>query len=233
MITRVYLSFPSGNFTIPVNPKEIKITRKSDPDEYDMVGQGQRAVPQFPDISTAKFESFFPLYPETIYGAVGTWKPQEYCDVLWNAMKNAEIGELTVYGTNLLRVHWKVMIKSFDTQDKGGEPNDLYYTLEFERYLSYKPDKIVIKKSKIKKLTDEKKKDKVVKTKSRDSQSKKIRVGVDVVANGKYYYTSDGAKPFGTAKNLKTKVTRIVKGKSYPIHIGQYGWMKEADLQVK
>ena len=78
-----------------------------------------------------------------------------------------------------------------------------------------------------------KKKKVATKEKKRSVTKKKIRVGAKVVANGKYWYSSYGAKPFGTAKNLTTEVKRIVKGRKYPICIGHYGWVKESQLQVK
>ena len=63
-----------------------------------------------------------------------------------------------------------------------------------------------------------------------------IAVGVKVVANGPYYYDSNGSEPHGTARNKSTYIKRIVPGKAYPVLIGDksyLGWTKESSLQVK
>ena len=141
-------------------------------------------------------------------------------------MNEVNIGYLTINRPSGFNEHTRVIITAFNYQDVGGEALDITYTLELEEWKSYKAEKIVIKKSK-------KKKKVATKEKKRSVTKKKIRVGAKVVANGKYWYSSYGAKPFGTAKNLTTEVKRIVKGRKYPICIGHYGWVKESQLQVK
>ena len=59
-----------------------------------------------------------------------------------------------------------------------------------------------------------------------------MRVGAIVIANGTYCNDSYGSKPHGTANNIQTTVNRIVAGRAFPILIGSYGWITEAQLQV-
>jgi len=59
-----------------------------------------------------------------------------------------------------------------------------------------------------------------------------LRVGASVIVNGEYWYSSYGAAPHKTANNLSTTVTRIVSGNAYPVHVGNFGWVQESQLQI-
>lgn len=226
-LTKIWLEFNGNKFMLPVNPKKIDTKKKSKPDEHDIVGKGQIAVPQYPDLKTYKWESFFPGHADDPYTTEEALEIPDYIEILDTAMNDARIGYLTINRPSGQNEHKRVIITAFDYQDVGGEPLDITYTIELEEWKSYKAEKIVIKKKKKKKKTV------ATKEKKRPVTKKKVRVGAKVVVNGKYWYSSYGAKPFGTAKNLKTEVKRIVKGNKYPICIGHYGWVKESQLQVK
>jgi hypothetical protein len=226
-LTKIWLEFNGNKFMLPVNPKKIDTKKKSKPDEHDIVGKGQIAVPQYPDLKTYKWESFFPGDADDPYTAEEALEIPDYIEILDTAMNDARIGYLTINRPSGQNEHKRVIITAFDYQDVGGEPLDITYTIELEEWKSYKAEKIVIKKKKKKKKTV------ATKEKKRPITKKKVRVGAKVVANGKYWYSSYGAKPYGTAKNLQTEVKRIVKGNKYPICIGHYGWVKESQLQVK
>ena len=230
--TKIWLTFGGETFRLPVNPSEIEVKRAADADEFDIVGKGQIVIPQYPDLRVFKWKSFFPGDDDAPYAHNNNDSITSLCYILNTALSEAQIGKLVIrrpYGEN---VSTKVILRNFTTTDKGGEPIDLYYSIELEEYKTYKPDKVVVKT--IKKKTEEKKtKKKAVTKKQRPTETKKIRVGASVVVNGKYYYTSQGAKPFGTAKNLKTEIKRIVSGAKYPYLIGTYGWTDKSSIQVK
>lgn len=227
--TKIWLKFAGSKFLLPVNPKEIDISRQSPPDNFDIVGRGQIAVPQYRDLETIKFKSFFPGDDKTPYTTEGARGPKWYCELLENALDNATIGRLIIKRPSGLNRNYRVILRKFNTTDTGGEPLDIPYEIELVEYKSYKAKKVVIKNKKTKKGT----KKVAVEKKQRAVDTPKMRVGASVVANGTYCYTSLGDKPHGTATNLKTEVKRIVSGRDYPILIGSYGWMKESDLQVK
>lgn len=223
----IWLKFGGELIHLPVPPSELDIKHEADPKKYDIVGKGEVGVPQYPKLRTVKFKSFFPQN-DMPFMRYGGWKPGRYCDLLQTAMDNAEIGTFTIYRNGNNSESFKCQITDFKTTDKGGEPLDIYYSIELVEWRSYKPEKVVIKKSKKKK-----KKATASTKKERSDKGGKIHVGSKVTANGKYWYSSYGAKPFGTAKNLKTEVKRIVKGRKYPICIGHYGWVKEDQLQKR
>ena len=226
--TKIWIKFPKTKILLPVNPKEINITRSSSPDTFKIIGVGQIGIPQYPDLATIKFESFFPGTNES-YTIDNAKKPKEYCTLFENAMNNASVCRIIIKRPKGNKLNLRCVIRQFDTVDKGGEPLDLTYKLTLQEYRSYKPEKVVLKKKKKK----DTKKNVAVKVKQRAVDTPKLRVGAAVVANGPYYYTSYGNEPHGTANNLKTEVKRIVQGREYPILIGAYGWTKESNLQIK
>lgn len=229
--TKIWLTLSGVTLMFPVNPKELEVKRASDADEFDIVGKGQIAIPQYPDLKTYKFKSFFPGDRSAPYVMDTNMDIQECCDFINNAMDEASICKFVIYRPSGVMENTKAIIRNFTTTDNGGEPDDLYFSIEIQEYRTYKPDKVVVKKKKKKKAKD--KKTKAVKKKQRTTETKKIRVGASVVVNGKYWYTSQGAKPYGTAKNLKTEIKRIVNGAKYPYLIGTYGWTDKLTIQVK
>ena len=232
LTTKVWLKFYGIKFRIPVNPKEIEVKRTANPDEYDVVGKGQIAIPQYPDLRTFKFKSFLPADYDEPYAVKSGVGQRGICVLLNKAMSDAKLGKLVIHRPSGYNISTKVIVKNFTTTDQGGEPLDIYYSLELEEYIPYKAEKVVIKNKKDKK-TKKKTTKKAVTKKQRPTESTKIRVGVNVVVNGKYYYSSAGANPSGDAKNLKTTIKRIVNGAKYPYLIGTYGWTSKENIQVK
>ena len=232
--TKIWLKFAGVKFLIPVNPSEITIKRQAPPKEFYIVGSGQIAVQQYPNLQVVSFKSFFPGDNLDPYTTEEAKKPKWYCKKLESALKNATVGRIVIKRPSGFNRNYRCILKGFETKDKGGEANDIYYTLELEEYKSFKPDKLVIKKKKSSSGKDKKTEKKVaVKKKQRSVDTPKLRVGASCIANGTYCYTSTGAKPHKTANNLQTEVKRIVSGADYPILIGSYGWIKESDIQVK
>ena len=227
--TKIWLKFSGTKFMIPVNPKDLEVSRQAPPDNFDILGKGQIAVPQYRDLHIIKFKSFFPGDIDNPYTIDEAQGPKWYCKLLEKAMENATIGRFVIKRPSGFNKNIRVIIRKFNTTDTGGEPLDIPYEIELSEYRSYKAEKVVIKKKKTKKGT----KKVAVKKKQRAVETPRLRVGASVVANGTYCYTSYGDKPHGTANNLKTEVKRIVSGRAYPVLIGAYGWIKESDLQVK
>lgn len=229
--TKIWLKFFGIKFRIPVNPKDIEVKRSANPDEYDIVGKGQIAIPQYPNLRTFKFKSFFPGDYDVPYAVNSQLDLKGCCDLLNKAMSEAKVGKFVIHRPSGYNVSTKVIVRSFTTTDTGGEPLDLSYSLELEEYIPYKAEKVVIKNKKDKK-TKKKTKKKAVTKKQRPTESTKIRVGAKVAVNGKYWYTSAGANPSGDAKNLKTEIKRIVKGAKYPYLVGTYGWTSKENIRV-
>lgn len=222
--TKIWLKFGGIKFLLPVNPKEMEITRSAPSDRFMILGLGQIDIPQYSNLQKIKFDSFFPGTTLNPYTYAEAQKPKYYVDLLTKAMNEATIGRLVVKRPGKLNMNLRVTIKSFSTTDEGGDPLDLSYSIELSEYRKYKPEKIIIKNGTQKTASTEK---------QRAVDNPVMRVGATVIANGPYYYDSYGSEPHGTAKNLQITVKRIVPGRAYPILIGTYGWIKESNLQIK
>lgn len=231
--TIIYLQIGSTNYTIPVNPTEIDHTHPTDNNTYQVLGLGEVVVPRKPSLQVVSWESHFPAVRDVAEQA-GRQAPKVYVDAIKGAQRNNTVCRLIITRAGLYDTNMECIVSSFEEKDKGGEPNDIYYSIELTEYVHYEPEIIEVQVSKDKKNSAGKSKKKGKKKKKRANKKGKLRVGCTVVVNGKYWYDSYGAKPYGTANNLRQKVSRIVSDSSrkYPIHISGHGWVKKSQIKV-
>lgn len=215
---------------IPVNPEEISIKYPSDNKDYDVIGIGQVVVPRKPALKEISWESFFPASTSDPYVDADAYDPEEYVDWFENAMKKNQKVRLIITRDRLYDTNIRCIVSDFETTDKGGEPGDMYYSVTLWEYRDYSPETVSIITTPAETAADQN----VEATSEADRpvETPVLRVGASVIANGQYWYDSYGAKPFGTANNLSTTVTRIVEGNPYPVHIGSYGWLTADQLQI-
>lgn len=215
---------------IPVNPEEISIKYPSDNKDYDVIGIGQVVVPRKPALKEISWESFFPASTSDPYVDADAYDPDEYVDWFENAMKKNQKVRLIITRDRLYDTNIRCIVSDFETTDKGGEPGDMYYSVTLREYRDYSPETVSIITTPAETAADQN----VEATSEADRpvETPVLRVGASVIANGQYWYDSYGAKPFGTANNLSTTVTRIVEGNPYPVHIGSYGWLTADQLQI-
>lgn len=223
--TMIYLNF-GRKFLLPMNPEELTITHPSKNETYNVLGVGEVVVPMSPGLQEASWESFFPGDDNPF--ASGTGSPREAVKLLTRAKKNKVIGRLIVTRSGLFDTNLRCIIEEFETKDKGGEPNDIYYRITLKEYRSYDPQTVAI----IQQPTTAEQPAQASAEPERPVDTPVLRVGAQAIANGKYYSSEYGEGPSGTANNLSTTVTRINQGKDYPVHIGSYGWLKESQLQI-
>ena len=229
--TKIWLTINGTKIQIPVNPEKLDIGETMSPDTFQILYKGQIQVPKHRNLRTFKWSSFFPL-PDTPFVPDDALRPRNYVSLIKQAMANLSICELKIKGPTI-RLCVKVTIKSFAQTFEGG-PDEIHYTIDLLEWRSYKPKKI-------KKLTNSQNENDNVQELAMEQDERPIlqaviAVGVKVVANGPYYYDSNGSEPHGTARNKSTYVKRIVPGRAYPVLIGDksyLGWTKESSLQVK
>ena len=212
-------------FLLPMNPEKIDIKGDASQDSFRIIGKGQITVPQHGNLRKFSWNGFFPGIETPYTGAF--LPPEYYINIFENARQNGTIGRLKIY-TNHGQIDCPVIVKSFNTHEEGGNIFDVSYSVELIEWKDYSPRTLKV---------DEKEKTATEQPKKRTPKAGAVTVGAKVIANGKYFYDSYGSKPFGTAKNLSTEITRIVEhpknGQDYPVHIGKYGWTKLSNLQVK
>lgn len=224
----IYLVFSGKKIKIPVNPEEIEIKHPTDHKTYDVIGVGEIVVPRKPSLKEISWESFFPGDRSAVYVNSGAKVPSYYMKSLESALKKKRVGRLIITRSGVYDTNMKCIVSNFEIKDKGGEPKDIYYSLELKEYRSYAPKVVSILTTPAPGQTNTEASTET----ARAVETPVLRVGAPCVVNGEYCYDSYGGKPHGTANNLNTTVTRIVSGNPYPIHVGSYGWVTESQLQI-
>ena len=224
----VYVSFGGTKIRLPVNPEEIEIKYPTSHKTYDVLGKGEIIVPRKPSLNVVSWECFFPGNTGAPYVNGGAKDPERYVKLFRNAWEKKQKCRLIIARSGLYDTNMRCIISDFETTDKGGEPKDVYYSVEFTEYRDYGPKNI----SAIIASAASSEPVQISAEKEREVETPVLRVGAPVIVNGAYCYDSYGSKPHGTANNLRTTVTRIVTGNPYPVHVGSYGWVQEGQLQI-
>lgn len=149
----MFLSFDNGAeaFEFPVLPEKLTVSHAGDNKEYDIVGQGKINKPGRPKLAEISFESFFPAqsgpYVVSTYRNRSDWEPDpNYFANLIMKWKNSGYPARFIYvGQNAENDQYKinipVTIESFERSEVGGEPGDIYYSLELKEYQFFYPQK--------------------------------------------------------------------------------------------
>ncbi len=225
----IYIKTGKKKLKIPVNPENIEVKYPTDNKEYNVLGVGPIVVPRRPALKEVSWESFFPGDTSAHYVNSGVDDPEDYVKAIEKAMKAKQKVRLIISRSGLYDTNMRCLISDFKTEDKGGEPGDVYYSIEFQEYRDYSPRVVSIVTTP---ATSEIPQTEAVMEQERPVETPVLRVGAAVVVNGTYCNDSNGGKPHGTANNLNTTVTRIVEGSPYPVHVGSYGWMTAEQLQI-
>ncbi len=228
----IYVKFGKKKVKIPVNPEEPVIRRPTSHKKYEVLGLGEIVVPRKPSLKTVSWESFFPWDTGASYVNSGAREPGYYVELFEKAMEKRQVGRLVITRSGSWDTNMRCLVAGFETKDRGGEPGDVYYSLELEEYRPYGPETVVIMTSPAAPGTADSPVVEASGEASRAVETPVLRAGAQVTVNGEYCYDSGGARPHGTASNLSTTVTRIVPGRPYPVHVGHYGWVREEQLQI-
>lgn len=227
----IYIKFGSTKIKIPVNPGKIEIQHPTDHKTYDVIGAGEIVVPRKPSLRVVSWESIFPGDTDAPYVNSAAHAPRYYANFFEKAWKKKQVGRLVISRDGMYDTNMRCIISDFKTNDQGGEPDDMYYSIEFTEYRSYAPEIISV-------ITVQQESGAAGAVAEASAETQRevetpiMRVGASVIANGEYCYDSYGAKPHGTANNLTATVRRIVSGNPYPVLIGDYGWIQESQLQI-
>ena len=226
---------------LPVNPEKLPIAQGNANDDYNVLGIGPIMVPRIPELKKVNIESYFPGRIDRMTLTSGRfYTPEFYIHLFRDAMKNKEVLTLQISrcyedGTPYLTgdTGFPVLVTDFQTEERGGETGDFYYTLELTEYRDYSPLKIQIQQEATPTAPA------VATTEKQRSVPKgQLYVGASATLNGSYYYDSYGSEPHGNANGKTVIVSRIVtdEKRPYPIHVknesgGALGWCKKSALQ--
>lgn len=232
--------FTKNDFTvrIPVNPQEISISHNADNETYNVLGLGQVVVPREPELRKVEWNSFFPSSAADPY-VLTAWNFQPapfYLSLLDGYQKAKEPFSFTIdrpagVGIPALRDSFSVILDDFKITEKGGETGDYYYSIKLIEYKPYAPQTIVVD------TASKGKQGKATQSPSRPVETPKLVAGGRARANGKWWYSSYGDKPFGRANNVEGNIVRVVdtkRAKPYLFSRGNTttgtGWMSADEL---
>lgn len=227
---------------LPVNPEKLPVSQDSTNEEFNVLGIGPIVVPRIPNLKKVSIESYFPGRIDRMTLTGGDFRPPEfYINFFRSAMANKEVliytptryfEDGTPYFVNDPGIF--VLVTGLQTEERGGETGDFYYTLELTEYRDYSPLTVQIQTE----ATPEKPATATTEQ-MRSIPKGQIYVGMTAILNGTYFYSSYGDKPFGDGNGRRVVVSRIIHDdttRPYPIHVkmesgGALGWCKEGDLQ--
>lgn len=226
---------------LPVNPEKLPVEKENDNGEYNVLGIGPIMVPRIPDLRVVSISSFFPgrSFPGVLTSG-GFLPPEFYIRFFESAMDDRAVILYTPVryyedGTPFMTddTGFQVLVTSFTYEERGGETGDFYYDLELTEYRDYSPQALQVQQAATGSEPAQ-----VSAQPSREIPQGQLYDGCVCTANGRYYYTSYGDEPHGTASGITVTVDRIVDGsRPCPVHIrsqsgGALGWIEKSALQV-
>jgi hypothetical protein len=220
--TDIYLKF-GRKIKIPVNPDEINITHPSINKTFQVLDKGEIVVPMPPGLSEVSFKSFVSNNDEPFTD--GSITPKTFVKTLKRAKDNRTKGRLIITRSGLFDTNIRCIIEDFDVIDKGGEPDDIYYSIKLKEYRDYSAQSVTFVNQ------TEDNTAQATATAERPIETPVLRVGAQVIVNGPLCYDSAGNPPWVAASGLSATVMRIETGQLYPIYVGS-GWVQESELQI-
>lgn len=229
-----YFNYKWTVLPLPVNPQSIEVRTAGTNKTMEIVKLGEINILRDVKLSELTIESFF---PET---ADGPWvltktvlvKPQVYKALFEELRKNKKPCRLVVSD---IGINMEVSVESFQWSREAGDP-DMHYKLQLKEYKPHAIKTVSIKQNNTAKV--------IVPTIGISTGGNTARqktgfaVGDTVIVNGKYWYDSYGASPYGTFKNFTGKISKIVadKKRKYRYHIttpsgGWRGWVNESQMK--
>ena len=221
--TDIYLKF-GKKIKIPVNPSEINITAPTNNKTYEVLSKGEVVVQMPSGLKEVSFESYVSNNDEPFTD--GSISPRSFVKALQKAMDKKIKGRLIISRSDLFDTNMRCIIEEFTTKDKGGEPDDIYYSIKLREYRSYAAESVTITQPQADSSTAQ-----ATALVDRAVETPTLRVGAQVIVNGPLCYDSAGNPPWQAASGLSATVARIESGGAYPIYVGS-GWVQESELQI-
>lgn len=119
--------------TLPVNPPELVIQGGgSEETSVNVIKGGERTVIGDKKLTTVSFSSFFPKhYDASFCESRNIPDPWEAVKLIEKWRESGKPAKILITGTN---INMYASIPKFEYQEKGGEPGDVYFTIEFKEF---------------------------------------------------------------------------------------------------
>ena len=236
--------FRRGNalLRLPVNPETLPVERGGENETYNVLGIGPVMIPRDPDLKKISISGLFPAraYPWVL--TAGGFEPPEFyiqffesamadkAPIVYTPVRYMEDGA----AFDASDTGFVCLVTQFDTEERGGETGDFYYTLEITEYRDYSPRTMQIQgggnasaaggtavsagyagaaRSALGQAATAQAEStgplRVSTQKERSAPQGRLYVGATVQANGPYYRDSAGELPAGQANSIQAAVVRI------------------------
>ncbi|GIP55243.1 hypothetical protein J42TS3_42780 [Paenibacillus vini] len=135
MITEFWLKFNNGAETLqlPVNPDTISVTSTHGYTDINVTNLGEYTVIGGGQLREYSLSSFFPRDHNTSFCAVPSLvEPYECVATIERWQRSGKPVRFIVTGTP---INIAVTIRNFEYGERGGEPGDVYFTLDLKEYV--------------------------------------------------------------------------------------------------
>lgn len=135
LITEFWLKFNNGAETLqlPVNPDTLSVTSTHGFTDVDVTNLGEYTVIGGGQLREYSLSSFFPRDYNASYCAHSSLiDPYECVTTIERWQRSGKPIRFIVTGTP---INIAVTIRSFEYEERGGQPDDVYYTLDLKEYV--------------------------------------------------------------------------------------------------
>lgn len=232
MAVRFFFEFENRVVQLPVNPEEIILSSSGSNETEEIVKLGEINLLREKKLTECTIEGFLPAHPNAPYIVTsGRFEPPEFYLEFFEKIRAGKTPCRFIISDT--EVNMLASIEDLEYGLKAGDP-DTHYTMTIKEYRPYSAKTVTIKSPVV--ATDP---PKIVKP-APERPKTGFSVGDNVIANGKYWYSSWGASPSYTFRNFTGKISHIVANKSrkYRYHIttprgGYRGWVAESQIKHK
>ena len=240
--TMIYVKIGGKKYTLPVNPEEIEVSHPHVDKTAEIAGLGEILIPQKPGLREVTFQSFFPgnddpyvhdyRNPRTLAKAFEkAWKNRTKCRLI--------ISRSVDYDTNM-----QCVVSDWKITDRGGEPDDLYYSVTFREYRSYGVSQMTVVSGTSTAAVSGpganltaadgalSQRVSVSTTTVREMDSPQMVVGASISLNGVYNSDPEADQEIGTANGDTAALTRLDSGRNAPYYVQGMGWFKTASVSL-
>lgn len=234
MAIRFFFEYDNQVIQLPVNPEELTIESSGNNATEDIVKLGEINLLKDKRLLGCTITGFLPTDSALPYVVTsGQFEPPEfYLDFFETVRQSKKPMRFIVSDT---KINMLVAIENLVYGLKAGD-DDTHYELELKEYRPYSAKQVIIK-------TPEPTSEEVAPAPSIEIPPEQrpptgFAIGDQVIANGRYWYTSYGDSPFGTFYEFVGLISHLVADTSRPYryHItdlegGYMGWVDESQIR--
>jgi len=135
MAYSVYFKYGSKKYKLPVNPEEIKRSRKLKVETYQVLEEGQVSIPAYYELEGYSFEAEFPGREYHYVETSGSFKDADHYEKMFRkAQKNRKPIRFIASNGITDDISTRVLVQSVEAVEKAGEEGDKYITLKLTEY---------------------------------------------------------------------------------------------------